>query len=167
MPALVLVDPSGYHVEVSVDEVDVARIGVGQRTSISLDALPDQLLGGAVERIAPTGKTDSGVVSYRVRILLDAVGKAVPLRAGMTATADIVVQEIQDAVLVPNWAVRRDRETGKAYVQLKQGERVSEVEIKLGLRTEEVSQVLSGLAPGDTVVADTARRRFSLFGFGQ
>lgn len=167
LPAVVLIDPSHYHMDVSVDEVDVAMIAVDQPAIVALDALPDVALTGRVERIPPTSSIESGVVTYRVRLLLDPVNSGVTLRAGMTATAEVITAQVSDAVLVPNWAVRRDRESGKAFVQVQRGEKIEEVEIELGVKSEEFSQVLSGLKPGDVVVVDTQRDRFSFFGPGQ
>ena len=58
-------------------------------------------------------------------------------------------------VLAPNWAVRRDRASGKAFLTLKSGETATEVEIKLGLRNDTSSEILSGAKAGDTIVAPT------------
>ncbi|MBI4769596.1 MAG: efflux RND transporter periplasmic adaptor subunit, partial [Chloroflexi bacterium] len=53
LPAVVLVDLSQLHMDVSVDEVDVARLRVGQRVQVTADALPDVTLAGTVDRLAP------------------------------------------------------------------------------------------------------------------
>jgi HlyD family secretion protein len=75
------------------------------------------------------------------------------------------VEEIADALIVPNWAIRLDRETGEAFVnRLAAGDVVEEVVIETGLRNEQFSEVLSGLNEGDTVVVTNEREGFSLFG---
>jgi HlyD family secretion protein len=163
LPALALVDLSRFFLDVQVDEVDVAIVAAGQAVSVTLDALPDLVLPATVERIAPAAQVNAGVVSYPVRLSL--AGAAETLRAGMTATAAIVVAEARGVVLVPNWAVRRDRDTGQAFVGLLRAGAIADVPVVLGLRDEEYSEVLDGLAAGDIVaVSDQREQLFSLFG---
>lgn len=100
LPAVVLVDDSRYHLDIAVDEVDVARIKPGQVVSVTLDALPDLQLSSTVDNIAPTSTVNQGVVSYLVRLLL--APTTAPVRAGMTATGEIVVDQVKGSVLAPN-----------------------------------------------------------------
>jgi HlyD family secretion protein len=162
LPAVVLVAGLPFHIDVSVDEVDIARVAIGQSVTITVDALPNEVFSGAVDRIAPQSTVSAGVVSYPVRVVVRS--DEARLRAGMTSTAEIVVQTVRDVVLVPNWAIRRD--AGKAFAGVLRNGQVEEVEVKLGLRNENFSEVVQGLAAGDTVATSTARPQFSLFGGG-
>jgi HlyD family secretion protein len=164
-PAFALLDPSHFHLDVSVDEVDVAKLAAGQATSVTTDALPGTPLSGKVDRIAPAATVVGGVVNYAVRIVLDP--SDAPLRSGMSATAEIVVAEVKNALLVPNWAIRRDRRTGQAYASLKVGDQLQEVEIETGLRGEAYTEVTGGVKEGDTAAVSTAREQLNLFGGGQ
>ncbi|MCL5998167.1 MAG: efflux RND transporter periplasmic adaptor subunit [Chloroflexi bacterium] len=151
-PVMTLVDLSQLHIDITVDEVDVARIEPGQDVVVTLDALPDQELKGTIERIAPTSTTVNGVVSYSVRVML--AGIAAPLKAGMTANTSIVLEKRENALLVPNWAVRRDRQSGKSYLTILQDDKTSrEVEVEIGLRNETSSEILSGASKGQSVLA--------------
>jgi HlyD family secretion protein len=164
-PAVTIVNEGAFHLEVSVDEIDIDRIAVGQVVSITLDALPNAAVTGIIAEIAPTALAGAGggVVTYLVTINIGAPG--VELRPGMTANASIVVEEIAEALIVPNWAIRLDRDTGEAFVnRLAAGDVVEEVVIETGLRNEQFSEVLSGLNPGDVVVVTNEREGFSLFG---
>jgi HlyD family secretion protein len=161
-PAFVVVDTSVFHLDVTVDEVDVARIAVGQPLTVTLDALSEESVSGHVDQIAPTATVNGGVVSYAVRLLIDSAGA--PLRAGMSATAEIVVDEARAVVLVPNWAIRRDRDTGQVFVSLLKDGRIAEVPVTLGLRNETVSEVKTGVQAGDTVAVSTLREQLSFFG---
>lgn len=161
-PAFVLVDTSLFHIDVTVDEVDVARIGLGQPLTVTLDALPGEVINGEVDRIAPTATVNGGVVSYAVRLVLDATDA--PLRAGMSATADIVVDRAEGVVLVPNWAIRRDRDTGEVLVSILRDGQPVEVPVELGLRNESFSEVVEGVEAGDTVAVSTLREQLSFFG---
>jgi HlyD family secretion protein len=164
-PAMTLADMSLFHLDVSVDEVDVARVAPGQPVTVTLDALPDSFFTGQVDRIAPTASVNAGVVSYAVRITLAATDA--PVRAGMTATADIVVDEARGVVLVPNWAIRRDRDTGQAFVGLLKDGKIEDVPIELGLRNDQFSEAKSGVSEGDVAAVNTAREQINLFGGGQ
>jgi HlyD family secretion protein len=163
-PALVLVNEAAFRLEVNVDEIDIDQIGIGQRAQVTLDALPDRTLSGVVADIAPTPVSAAGVVTYQVTVNLNETD-AVDLRSGMSANASIVVDEIDDVLIVPNWAVRLDRETGNAFVNvLGDNGRIAEVTITTGLRNEQFSEVLSGLNSGDVVVVTSERSTFSFFG---
>jgi HlyD family secretion protein len=167
VPAVVLADLSRYYLDVSVDEVDVALVEPSQTVSLTVDALPTMPLAAIVERVAPSSTVnEAGVVSYAVRLALDPGEAAEALRGGMTATAAIIVDEVHDVIVVPNWAIRRDRDTGASYASVLRGGTVQEVPVELGLRDEAVSQVLAGLDVGDVVAVTTTPEQFDLFGAG-
>ena len=163
-PAVVLLDTTQFHLDVTVDEVDVAQLAPGQLVSITLDALPGVALAGHVDRLAPTATTVGGLVSYSVRLALHETDPN--LRAGMSATADIIVAEAQGVVLVPNWAIRRDRRTGQAYASVLQGGALVEVPITTGLRGDAYTEVTSGVVAGDVAAVSTARDELDLLGGG-
>lgn len=162
LPAVVLIDNSQFYIEVEVDEIDIGLVAPGQPVKISLDALEDTVLSGVVADIAPAASGTVGVVTYTVRIDLDSADA--PLREGMTATTDIIVERVEDTLLVPNWAIRYDRETGQALasVLISPG-RVEERPVELGLRGETHSQVLSGLEEGDRVAVSLERESLREF----
>lgn len=155
-PAAVVVDLSKYYIDITVDEVDIAKVKVGQEVNVTLDSLPGVEVKGKVTRISPTSKLVNGVVSYDVRVSVDAA-KDVELRSGMTANASIVLDRRDGVLLAPNWAVRRDRNSGKTFLTVRvNDQQVTEVEVKTGLRNDAFSEILSGAKPGDVVVAPSA-----------
>ncbi|MGH2523609.1 MAG: hypothetical protein ACRDH2_13980, partial [Anaerolineales bacterium] len=77
-----------------------------------------------------------------------------------------VVAEAHDVLLVPNWAIRRDRRTGQAYASLKIGEQLSEVPITTGLRGEAYTEVLDGVKEGEVAAINTEREEINLLGGG-
>ena len=164
VPAMTLLDLSQFHLDVSVDEVDVARLALDQPVTVLVEALPGEVINGQVVRLAPTAAVVEGLVNYTVRLVLDPAGVPAALRAGMSATAEIVVAEVQDVVLMPNWAIRRDRRTGQAYASLQQGEGLVEVPITTGLRGETYTEVLTGVAAGDIAAISTTREGLDLLG---
>jgi len=157
VPAVALANLSRFQIEVEVDELDVGLVSVGQEVMITLDALPDVELLGWVEAVAPTAFQGDGIVSYLVTVGLE-VGDT-PVREGMSATASIITQRLEDVLLIPNRALRLNRETGKVYTEKLVLGTPQEVEVEIGFRDEQVSQVLSGLNEGDTVVVRTVSSR--------
>ena len=150
-PAITLVDVSLLHIDMTVDEIDIAKVQVGQQVSVTLDALSGVELAGKVDRIASTATTVNGVVSYAVRVVIDKTD--VPLRSGMTANASIVLDTHPNALLAPNWAIRRDKQSGKSYLTLQVDSKTTrEVEVKTGLRNDTFSEILSGVNEGQVVV---------------
>jgi HlyD family secretion protein len=148
-PAFVLTDLSEYHLEVIVDEIDIGRVAVGQPVTITLDALPGETLRGEVTHIADTALPEALVVSYVVTVRLSPTDA--PLRAGMTANVDLVIERREAVLLVPNRFIRIDRGTGQVYVDKVIGGQARPVEIQTGLRDETYSEILAGLEEGDVV----------------
>ncbi len=162
--AIRVLDEDAFHIEVSVDEIDIGQINMGQEVDIILDALPDESVSGVIIDIAPTADTTgTGVVTYLVTINIES--DDVPLKPGMTANASIVVEEMDGALIVPNWAIRLDRESGQAFVnRLLADNVIEEVPVVTGLRNEQFSEIISGLTVGDIVVVTNEREGFSFFG---
>lgn len=152
--AIVLTDPSGFHIDLNVDEIDIARLAVDQPAVIAIDALENAQLTGKISRIAPIAgggstlpTTGSNVVTYQVRIDIDPSEQ--PLRAGMSATVSITTEEARNVVLLPNRVMRLDKQTGGTYVEKIIDGVPQRVDVKVGLRNEQSSQVLAGVQEGD------------------
>ena len=162
---VVLSDLSAYRITVEVDEVDIGRVRVGQKVSISVDAFPETRFEGRVAEIAPrsTSAGTGGVVSYQVTIVLN--NPETKLLLGLSADATIEVERLENVLLIPNRAVSIDRSRGEPrYFVEKVGTDglTTLVEIKLGLRSETLSHVLQGLEEGDRVVVRKISRREQL-----
>ncbi len=153
-PAFQLADTTRFHLDVQVDEIDVAAIAPDQEVAIEIDALPDQTLAGKVARVAPSSNTlATGGVTYSVRIDID--DPDVPLRVGMSATATIIASTREDVLLIPNRAVQVERESGRTFVERLTGDEPQKVEVRLGLRDDARVEVREGLDEGDTLAIRT------------
>lgn len=151
LPVMSVVNAEAFELEIDVDEIDIARLGIEQPVEITMDALPGVVLTGRVDRVSPVATEIQGIVTYRVRVSVDPTDA--PLREGMTATATVTVDEVSRTLLVPNWAIRIDRRTGEAFVNVRNPDgTVEEVQVTIGLRSNLFSEVLSGLEAGDEVV---------------
>jgi len=146
--AIALADLSSLEVEVSVSEVDINRIVVGQAAMLTLDATPGQTFTGTVAEVTIFGQSSQGVVTFPVKIV---VPKPSPqVKPGMTAAVSIVTDSRENVLMVPNRAVRV---TGgrRSVTVLFEGQQLS-VPVTLGLANETTSEVLTGLKEGDTLV---------------
>ncbi|MBB3268249.1 HlyD family secretion protein [Azospirillum sp. OGB3] len=91
-------------VQVDVDEADVGKVREGQSARFSVDAHPDHHFPAVIRELRYAPETVQGVVTYKAVLTVD--NSAMLLRPGMTATAEIGVQDVADALLVPNAALR-------------------------------------------------------------
>ncbi len=89
---------------VAVDEADVGQIKEGQRATFTVDAYPDHTFPAQITQVRFAPQTVEGVVSYETVLTVD--NSAMLLRPGMTATAEVVVDERRGVLLVPNAALR-------------------------------------------------------------
>jgi HlyD family secretion protein len=136
-------------VDVDVSEVDINRVAVGQPAALSFDAILDRTYTGRVVEVGLVGASEQGVVNFPVTVELTDADELV--RPGLTAAVNLVVEQIEDTLLVPNRAVRVQDGERVVYV-VREGAPVP-VTVVLGVSSETDSQVLEGdLAAGDVIV---------------
>jgi HlyD family secretion protein len=142
-------DLSSLFVDVEVSEVDINSVRVGQPVSMTFDAILGKEYHGEVVQVAQTGTALQGVVSFKVTVELTDADASV--KSGMTAAVNIVVEEMQDVVLVPNRAVRLVDGERVVYLLI-EGEAVKK-EIRLGASSDTMSVVAVGdVQEGDVVI---------------
>ena len=139
---------------VTVDELDILNVQVGQQVSVSFDALEGVAYQGEVAHVSHIGTASSGVTTYDVTIAIDGDEK---LKIGMNGTAVILVQQVQDALLVPMAALSTSREGQYVWVYdptlpSDSDEPGIKTFVTTGMSDENYAQVLTGLAEGDVVL---------------
>jgi HlyD family secretion protein len=97
-------DLTQMELHVDVDEADVGQVKKGQEAFFTVDAYPDRNFPARVTQVRFGSKTVAGVVTYETVLNVD--NSDLSLRPGMTATADITVKKVENAILVPNAALR-------------------------------------------------------------
>jgi HlyD family secretion protein len=97
-------DLTVMELHVGVDEADVGDVREGQMATFTVDAYPDRSFPAKITQVRYASKTENNVVTYETLMSVD--NKDLLLRPGMTATADIMVKEVADALLLPNAALR-------------------------------------------------------------
>ncbi len=147
-----LLDPNAMRIDVVAAETDIASIKVGQAATISFDALPGQSYTGKIINIAPSAKVTQGVANYPVSISLD---KVTGLKDQMTASATIVTQQVNNALLVANRAIKTQGRNKTVQVLLPDGTTETRT-IQTGMTGDANSEVTSGLQEGEKVVIPAA-----------
>jgi len=135
-----------------VDEADIGHVRLGQPARIRVETFKDKTFNGRVTQISPMGVEKDNVTNFEVRVSIDNPGKA--LKANMTANAEIVLEEHQDALIVPESAVTYD-DRKNAFVEIvapgaKNGKK--KVPVKIGVGNGTKVEILDGLKQGDKVI---------------
>jgi HlyD family secretion protein len=179
---LVIADLSAMEAQVNVDENDIASLAIGQPAELEVDALPDQDLEGVVCEIASSANS-SGAGSaeqkteFEVKISVTSPPKA--LRPGMTASADITTKTNDNALSVPLQSVavrtvdqlmmkgesrkdaearyRADRDGFVEVVFCIESGRAVAKQVKTGIQSDQLIEVIEGLKEGDEVVSGSYR----------
>lgn len=149
-----LIDPASLEVVLDVDEADIAQVQPGQRAELSFETWPDQTVAAVVSAIAPR-TTGGDLAAYRVYLRLEP--SDLPLRAGMTADASLSSGELAGVLLLPNAAIRADRQAGTYSVSLitvgaDGAETTVETPVTIGMRDRRYTQITGGLGEGDIVL---------------
>ncbi len=107
-------DLTQMELHVDVDEADIGQVKDGQLATFTVDAYPDRTFNAAIKQIRYGGETVDGVVTYETVLKVDNSEQL--LRPGMTATADIIVLQIEKTLLISNAALRFEmpENTGKS-----------------------------------------------------
>lgn len=146
-------------VTISVDENDILSLELNQETNVTVSSVSEDVLTGIVTEIDKTASDGA----YTAVITLDKIDGMLP---GMSASVDVKIQGVENAVLVPADALHYTS-TG-AYVYTSYDEQTQEyggrVDVVTGLSNDDYVEIVSGLNPGDTVWY-VEQEEFA-FGFG-
>jgi len=150
---MVIDDTSSFVAVMPFAETDAARLAANQTTAFTFDAIPNLTISGHVLSISPSATVVSNVVDYYVSFVLNRTDPR--LREGMTANASVTVAQADNAVRVPNAAVRTTGGTTMVTV-LSKGQQVP-TEVITGVVGDTYTEIKAGLNDGDTVVLPALR----------
>lgn len=139
----------------TVDEIDVGRLAEGMPVTISVGALPGHTVQGTLSRISLKAQTVESATVFPVEVTIEAPAE-LRLRAGFSANADILMDERQDVLLVPERVVHFEGDS--AWVEVPgAGETRERRVIRTGLSDAIHVEVVQGLEEGDTVLEKPLR----------
>jgi len=156
-PAVDLIDDSCYYISAPIDEVDAAKVRLGQQARVSLDAFGERSLEGTVRRIAPY-VLDQEKQARTVEVEVEIAGPHTdsPLLAGYSADVEIVIERREDVLRIPTAAVRVGDPPSVLVLDPESG-LIESREIATGLSNWDQTQVTSGLEAGEQVILSLDR----------
>ncbi len=157
--------------EITLNEIDVAKVKVGQKTNITFDAVEDLNITGEVADVDTLGTVSQGVVTYSIKITFDTQDEKV--KPGMSLSTTIITDVKQDVLLVSNSAIKSSGNT--SYVEIidetTSSDKISasiadsasvnskilprQQTVETGISNDSVTEIVSGLKEGDKVVTQT------------
>ena len=154
-------------VSVSLAEIDIPKVEIGAKATLTFDAFPDKTYTGKVFSINTTGSVSSGVTSYPTTIILDTENPKI--YANMSATANIIITSKDNVLYVPTSVVVQ--QNGANTVRKLVNGRLQYIPVETGLATDARIEIVSGVNEGDKVVtavvsasSSTTRTTASPFG---
>lgn len=159
--------------EISVDELDISRISLGQEAVITVDALIGESFDGYISDIGNTGESSGGNSKFTVELTLD---RSENMLTGMNAAVSIDLSAAENVLTIPVAALVESGTEILVYTGCDEesGKLLDPVAVEVGLSDGEYAQILSGLSEGDAVyyayydtltISNAVKSgRFSLFG---
>lgn len=164
----VIYDLSQLTFEMSADELDVRSVQVGQKVSVTADALEGQTFTGTVTNVSLESVQSNGVTNYPVTVTLDETGDLLP---GMNVDGVILLDQTEDALMIPidslmrgNRVYVKDDTVKEAEGSVPAGFRA--VEVETGLTNDDYVEIVSGLSEGEEVYVNESSKSTDAFMMG-
>lgn len=170
----IVADMSIIKFDIAVDELDIAKVEVGQDVDITADALDGKTFTGYIDKISIVGTTNNGVTTYPVTVIVNDPDGLIP---GMNVEATIVVDSAEDVLMIPATAlnrgntvwVKKDSESAKNGKTVENKDANSkdnknndsvyagyvQVEVETGLSNDSFVEIKSGLQENDDILITT------------
>jgi membrane fusion protein, macrolide-specific efflux system len=153
---LTIADLSTLIVKTDLNQIDVAKVKLGQKVKLTLDALPGKSYEAEITKVAPASVKGTGVDVFPVEATLTKTDAEI--KPGMTADVRVHIETKKNVLFLPIEAVVK--EAGKAHVTrvttVEKGQKTDKVEVKTGVRNDRDVEILDGLKEGDKVLIKPA-----------
>lgn len=148
----VIQTPSAPIASVSLSEVDVSKVKLGQKATLTLDSISGKTFTGKVVNVDQVGSVTSGVTNYPALIQFDTT--STEILPNMAVSASVITATKTDALVVPSTAVKNQND--QDTVQVLKNKRVQVVTVQTGVSSDTQTEIVSGLSEGDEVVVGTS-----------
>ncbi len=138
-------------VKVTLNEIDIANVKVGQKAMVTFDNFEDLSIEGEVYRLDAVGTVSQGVVSYSVDIIFSSDDERI--KPGMSVTVNIIEESVTGVIVVSSSAVKT--QGGSSYVEVLNNEKPERKKVETGLADDISVEIKSGLSVGDRVITKT------------
>jgi HlyD family secretion protein len=144
-------DLSSYFIDITVNELDINQISIGQKVTISFDAIPLKEYTGTITNISNVGEVSDSTVTFSLTVKMDRVDNKV--KAGMMADVAIVTKEAVDVLYVPSTSVSM-KEDGTRFVSKKNADGTfTDIPVQLGMVSGSDTQIISDqIQEGDEII---------------
>lgn len=142
-----VIDPTLLEMWIYIDETEIGRVKLNQEVEYYVDTFPDKRFKGNIQKIYPQPVVKDNIVYYLAIVKVNP-DDAVFLKPEMTANVKVIFEEKSNILIVPNSAVKFEKGKQVAYKVIGPNQ-VQRVEVKIGLRGEEKTEVLSGIKDGE------------------
>lgn len=160
-------------VSINLTEIDVPKIKIGNKATITLDSYPDKTFTGKVVSIDTVGSVSSGVTTYPTVIKLDT--DTTTILPNMSVSATIITAVKQNVLQIPTSSILG--EAGAFYVRVMKNGKMEEKTVETGAASDTQTEITSGVSEGEMVVTSvnttttttksgTTTSPFSMFGGG-
>lgn len=132
-----------------VDEVDIGKVKNGQLVNVTTDAFPDRIYQGKVTKIAYESRVIDNVTYYDITtdlLITDQI-----LKSGMTANVEVIIVKKESALLVPRYAIIKEKEESFVLVKTDQGD-YQKRRVKTGLADRKETEIVQGLTEGEKIL---------------
>lgn len=148
---------------ISLNEVDVSNVAVGQKATLTFDAVSNLTIPGEVSEVDTIGTVSQGVVTYNVKILFGTQDARV--KPGMSVTASVITAVKTDVLLVPNSAIKTRGDS--SYIEQIAGQAATNAQeiaspvppkkkfVEVGISNDSETEIISGLNEGELIVSRT------------
>jgi HlyD family secretion protein len=150
---------------ITLNEVDVEKVRVGQNAELTFDAIQGLKIAGTVITVDLVGTVSQGVVNYNVELSLDEQDERI--KSGMSVTADIKTETTQNVIIVPNSSVKTQGRMNYVEVfenplpMIKGNTPLTSIippiqkKVEIGTSNDSFTEIISGINEGDQVVVRT------------
>lgn len=138
-------------VSADLTEVDVNKVAVGQKATVTFDSLADKTFTGTVVTVDKIGTVSNNVTNYPINIQLDTQSEEI--LPNMAVNATIIIDSKSDVLTAPSSAVQTAN--GQEIVRVLRNGKVEEIEVETGISSETDTEIISGLKEGDEVITSS------------
>ncbi len=148
-PLVSIIGNNGFEVDAGISEIDVGKVALGDKVTMTLDAFPNETFGGSVFYIAPAQTNTQGVITYQIKISFDKTDPRI--KSGLTANINIITNHKDTALILPEYAIlQNDQGT---FVEIVENNAVKNVPVTLGIQDQNGNvEVVSGVTAGEQVL---------------
>ena len=148
---IIIGDLGTMKAQVEVSEVDIANVSIGQKATLTFNAIDEFSASGKVEKMDSLGTSTSGVVTYNVIIGFDSLDKRI--KPAMSVSASIITETKEDVIIIPSSAVKK--EGNSYYVEVLEKGVASKKKVETGLENTTKVEIKSGIEKGEAVITQT------------